>query len=182
MINESGLPIELRRTKKSYAQSILKQSGLLLLFCIAFWYGSGCFFTKGYYYPPAVVAMPIAIMGVTGLLIIEIIHFMSNKPIVSITQQGIQFCNKPFKAVGVIMWQDITSCQEMAEGMRGRDLALFVKDPFAYINNVQNYFSRREMRRFCKEKNNALASFRLTSVDCDPAELKHFINDMISKK
>jgi uncharacterized membrane-anchored protein len=179
MMNESALPMELHISKSYYQKRILGCVGLIVLFIVGFWWGSGKFFTEDYYYPKMVVIMPLGIIAMVVLLIQAAIRLKSNKRVARLDKQGIQLYDKPFSAVGLIRWQDVVAFQEIAEGRTGRNFFLGVKNPEVYIENIQSANQRRKMKKFQKD-NNALVFLNTAMLNVNPTTLKTAVTNAIA--
>jgi hypothetical protein len=166
--------------KRYYQQQMLIFGVLILLSVAAFLWQSYSYLYGEYYYPKLLLLAILGFIALTVAIITTTIRYKSGKVLITITQQGIQFYNKPFNACGLILWCDVIAVQELAEGSKGRKFAIFVKDPDVYINAIQSSFKRRSLAKFRKNQGGALVTLQASIFDVDTAELKKFITDSVA--
>ncbi|MDR0792739.1 MAG: hypothetical protein LBE82_05485 [Chitinophagaceae bacterium] len=180
IINKPVLPMELHINKNFYRKSALGYAGLAIVGVVFFWLGSGKFFTEEYYYPELIVVSSILFIPSTAASILNALQLKNDKPVASLDTQGVRIYGKPFSAVGLIRWQDITGYQEMAEGSRGRKFYLHVKNPGSYIDNIPNPALKRKITKYQKGNGDALVVLNTTPLDVNPATVKTIIANAIA--
>jgi len=180
MTNDLNYPFDLRVGKKYFQKQMLIYAGLAALMVIAFLWQCYSYMYGDYYYPKVILVAPLAFIAFVVLTIKEVVSYKSKNPIASITQEGIQFYNKPCNACGLIQWSDVANIQEFAEGRKGRKFAIYVNDLNVYINLINSNSKRKALVKFCKNQGGALAMLSTTMFDVNPADLKKFINDSIA--
>lgn len=174
------LPLELVISKKYFQKQMLIYSSFAALCIILFLWECYDYLYKDYYYPQIIILAPIVFIVLIVLIIQEIIRYKLGKPEAILTKQGIQFHKKPLNAIGLIQWQDVINCQEMAVGLNGRKFAFFVKNNDAYINAINGWFKKRAVLKSVKRQGGALAILKANMLDVNAAGLKKLITDSIT--
>lgn len=186
-INTYVLPQSFGYSKKKIWKDTIAYIVFLLIFALAFWYGTGKFFTEDYYYPAILIIMPLASVVVFILAIKQVLLLRKNAPVLVLTDEGI-YCNtKDFKDLGVIKWTDITRCFSSPESMFGNvsvdtNLQIHVSNADAYLDRMRDTVKRTKiMRQAAKKQDNALLWVNVAHLECDMNNLKKTIFELSDK-
>ncbi|MFH6993741.1 STM3941 family protein [Flavobacterium sp. FlaQc-48] len=172
------LPFSIYTNKKG-ARSKRNLYIILTFACIwAFWYASGHFFTQDYYYPKAVILLPVCIPFIIGGIIGETKNIKNNNPLLTLSEQGIKFFVNPYSEIGLVPWSDITGCKEI-KILNSYFLTILAKEHAFYINKITNSRVRKKVLKFSDSNNNALFNIEIAMMDCDITMLRKTIYQMI---
>ncbi|QSW87211.1 hypothetical protein J0383_12980 [Flavobacterium endoglycinae] len=116
-------------------------------------------------------------------MVVEISKLKERKPLITLSNEGISFSGSYFSELGIVKWEDITSCFDANYGgYTESSLFILVSDNETYINKINNSAKRDQFRKLIKTHRGALLWSEVRILDCNIIELKQTIFQNIKKQ
>ena len=140
-------------------------------------------FAASYQFADLGFAALILFMGMTaGLLFFfySLQQLRRRDPVMILTKEGVQVCEKMFSEIGVVAWKDIVGCRELGSDA-GCFYAFFVRDNAAYYERIADQKKRKKFQKVCNAYAGAMIWIARDEIDFDPLRLKKMVADMIER-
>lgn len=176
------LPQTFYMSKKYFRDTALLTGGLALLSILLFWWGSGYFFTKDYYYPKAILGSIALFILVAIVFVKDARDYYLRKPYVTFSEEGITMHGKTEKMIGLVSWKEIARFSEMAQpnSKTGRRYYFHTQNPTAILNRIQKSSARKSFAKRLTINGDAVLIIESNRLDCDLTDLKQTIHQHLS--
>jgi len=157
----------------SIAAILILIIGLLVLMRIGLRNSAACVPGTFLYAPVGIIVLILLLAGRCRLL-------FRKTPLLILANEGVHVTDAKLSELGVIPWSAVTHCADFLTGWnKGRELFIYVKDPFTYLNRITDFNQRNRLTQAYIKHGNALLRINVTFADHDLTELKVMIFRLI---